>query len=100
MADGRDPPKSDNPRYKALIDGKATTYYIARRYFQLLPDEWDKLPWHITVAYIQGLEDQGVFKSSGASTNPGNPGPGPKSVSVDYTDAIPLPKGFKTRRAG
>lgn len=100
MVDGGDPPKKDNPRWQALTRGQANTYYLARRYFQLSPEEWDELPWWLSISYIEGLVDQGILKGDGSRSTPNNPGPGTGSANVDYADSVPLPKGFKTRRAG
>jgi hypothetical protein len=100
VAHERDPPKKDNPRYEALTGGNANSYYIARRYFNLSPEEWNDLPWWLSVAYLEGLADQGILKGDKNRSNPGNPGPGTGQATVDYSDAVPLPKGFQTRRAG
>ena len=101
MADPGDPPKKGNPRIEVLTRGHGSTYYLARRYFNLSPSEWDALPWWESVILIQGLQEQGVIqdpdappKEAGAgSSNPGTP------PLVDYAEGL-VPTGFKTRRAG
>lgn len=100
MAHERDSPKKGSPRWEALTRGQANTYYIARRYFQLSPEEWDELPIWLSIAYIEGLQDQGILKGGEGRSNPSSPGTGSGKAPVDYADAVPLPKGFKTRRAG
>lgn len=105
MADPADPAKTENPRFETLIggSGKAAQYYLAARYFHKTPDEWDAMPWYHTVNYLDGLEAQGIIGGKGNrnATPPmgGQPGK-PVAASVDYADVIPLPRGFKTRRAG
>jgi hypothetical protein len=105
VADSADPAKKENPRFEALIGGSnsAAQYFLAARYFHRTPDEWDAMPWYHTVNYIDGLHEQGIIggRESRNATPPmgGQPGK-PTLVSVDYADAIPLPRGFKTRRAG
>lgn len=102
MADGGDPPKKDNPRYRSLTGESATSYYLARRYFQLNPAEWDDLPWWQTTCYLEGLKAEGVLKDPDAPNSKpaaGNPGH-TASKPVNYAEDPLLPRGFKTRRAG
>lgn len=102
MADGEHPPKKDNPRWSELAGDNPTEYYLARRYFQLSPAEWDAQPWWLSVLYRQGLIDQGVL-DDGSGKNPRErpDKTGAQSPpSVDFAEDKFLPKGFTTRRAG
>lgn len=102
----RVPPGSTTTRYDALVDaaGGSINIYIARRYFNLTPDQWNGLPWWETRALIEGLRAEGVLKDpnkndddNGPITEPGRK-PGPV---IDMTGPLPGPiKGFTTRRAG
>lgn len=96
-------PKKGNPRYEELTGGQGTTYYLARRYFQLSPAEWDELPWWQSTCYLEGLEAEGVIgdKNNKTSHTPKAGQPGKPAVgSVDYAEDPFLPRGFTTRRAG
>lgn len=95
MAGPGDSAKKDNPRFEALTRGNAGHYYLARRYFNLSPKKWDKLPWWEAVLLIEGLEAQGIL---GDGKKQESSGIGGKPVDITTGEAIP--KGFKTRRAG
>lgn len=103
MADRPDPPKREpGSRYEALTGGVGTQWYLARRYFNMTPEEWDNSPWYVTACYIQGLEDQGILGDSNSKTPPEKaPGKPSQQAVVDYASGMPLPPGFThTRRAG
>ena len=100
MADGGDPPKKDNPRYEALTRGSGHQYYLAARYFNKTPEQWDAQPWWLSVCYLDGLEAQGVIGDKEHRQSPNESGPG-TTLNTDMTgDLEGLAPGFKTRRAG
>lgn len=104
MDHGGNPAKNDNHRYAALTGGKATVYYLARRYFNLTPEGWDDLPWYTAVAYIDGLKAQGVLDGEGSSEPSvevdARTARAPRATAIDLSGMDPLPRNIQTRRAG
>jgi len=104
MAHGAVPPGTAGSRYEALSGGadRRSVLYLARRYFNLSPAEWDATPWWESHLLIEGLQDQGVIgggedRQQHDQAESGTLGPKP----IDLTSA-PLESigGFQTRRAG
>lgn len=58
-------PGSLDARYEELSGGRehALEIYLAARYFQLSPKEWDDLPWWVRRTYIEGLEEEQIIGS-------------------------------------
>jgi hypothetical protein len=77
-----------------------TQYYVAGRYYNKTPDEWDALPWWVTTCYMEGLREQGMF-GEGNQASSGRSAPGaPINTDLADDDLSGLPPGFQTRRAG
>jgi len=95
-----DRPKKDNPRLAGLTGERGTEFYLAKRYFNSSPEEWDAMPWWLTTTYLNGLTEQGVIGDGNEkSPNKGSNSPGQAGPLVDYASGA-FPPGFKTRRAG
>lgn len=93
MGDGAVPPGSTNRHYEAVAGDRdqRLQFYLAQRYFNKSPEEWQRLPWWQTQLYIEGLREEGIIKS---------PEGGGASSIIDPTVDAPLPQGFQTRRVG
>src|SRR5215471_3155774 len=65
--------------------------FIARRYFQLSPDEWDALPWDIHRAYLDGLQEDGTLTREEGEAMPSAAEGGPQQRTAQTaTDVISL----------
>ena len=81
--------------------------YLARRYFQLSPPEWDALGWDIQRIYMDGLEAEEVVsfdrgESEGAI--PSHAAGGPQTRTADpgtkVIDITALRSELEARRGG
>lgn len=45
-------------------------HYLARRYLQMAPQEWDRLPWYEQRMYLEGFAEEGLVENAPASPSP------------------------------
>ena len=61
--------------------------YLARRYFQLSPAEWDDLGWDLQQTYLDGLEGEEVVSfgrgGGGEGAIPSHAAGGPQTRTAD-----------------
>src|SRR6266536_694566 len=70
MAHGNVPsPGSIEVRYEGLSGGPQNRLelYIARRYFNMGPQEWEETPWWLQRVYMEGLKQEGILLTDGKS---------------------------------
>jgi hypothetical protein len=80
-------------------------YYLARRYFNLSPQDWHSLPWWETEVLLEGLRAQKIIGGGEDADTESPPSVPQGNVShkegpvVDLTGGA-VPSGFQTRRVG
>lgn len=56
------PDKLDE-RYEAIPAERRFKLYLAKRYFNMSPEQWDDTPWWLQATYIEGLRAEGVIRN-------------------------------------
>jgi hypothetical protein len=77
-------------------------WYLAARYFQMNPKQWDQSPWWYTALLMDGLMAEGILKDPNSDEQPqptGTTAGNAKSRSIDLSGGQ-IPDGFSTRRVG